>query len=117
MLERRLDAVIYRSKIAPTIFAAKQLIKHKKVLVNGSVVSVASYLVAPDEVVSLKENVKNHQIVQESLTRQDREVPSYYEISNEGKEVKFLKVPSQDEVPYPFELNTSLIIEYYSRRT
>lgn len=116
MLESRLEVVVYRAKLAPTIFAARQLVRHRKVLVNGKMVSLGSYMLSENDVVSLKEEMKNHRIVVDALQRADRNVPTYYEASEEGKEVKFIKLPTKEEVPYAFEVNPYLIIEYYSSR-
>lgn len=116
MLESRLDIFVYRAKWAPTIFAAKQMIKHRHVLVNGQLVSINSYLLAPDDVITLKEEVKHYKVVKESMTRQDKEIPGYYESMDEGMTMKFLKVPAIEEVPYPYSLNMNLIVEYYSRK-
>lgn len=116
MLESRLDAFVYRMKWAMTIFGAKQLIKHKHIMVNGKVVSISSYILKPNDVVTLKEKMKNHALVDGSLAMPDREVPAYFAISDNGKAATFLKRPVIEEVPYPIKIQTQLIVEYYSRR-
>ncbi|WP_342262124.1 30S ribosomal protein S4 [Alphaproteobacteria bacterium endosymbiont of Tiliacea citrago] len=115
-LESRLDTVVFRAKWAPTIFAAKQMVKHRHVLVNGKLVNISSYLVKTGDVISLVDRMKNHQIVLSSLERANKEVPAYYETSTDDKAVTFLKVPTIAEIPYPFELNPSLLVEFYSRK-
>jgi len=116
MLESRLDTFVYRMKWAPTIFAAKQMVKHKHVKVNGQVVSVASYMLKPEDVVSLKDTIKDHVKVKESMELAERELPTYYETQDEGKAGKLIKLPVLDEVPYPVKINPQLVVEYYSRK-
>lgn len=116
MLESRLDAFVYRMKWAPTIFAAKQMVKHKHIVVNGKVNSISSYLLQPNDVVELRETIKDHAKIKESMDRAERQHPTYYEISNEGKSAKLIKLPMFDEVPYPIKINTQLVVEYYSRK-
>lgn len=116
LLESRLDAAVYRMKFAATIFASKQLIKHKHVLVNGRVVSIASYLLKADDVITLKDDMKNHDIVNFAIALQEREVPAYYEIADDKKTGKLIKLPVLAEVPYSTTMNPNLVVEYYSRR-
>jgi len=116
MLESRLDAFVYRMKWTPTIFASKQLVKHKHVLVNGKVVSVCSYLLKPNDIVSLKDSIKDKQIIANAIAMPDREIPAYYEVNENKTSAKFMKMPVLDEVPYPVKIDPSLIVEYYSRK-
>lgn len=116
MLERRLDSFVYRMKWGATIFASKQLVKHKHVLVNGRRVFVSSYLLNPGDVVTLVDTMKDHSIVKEALALQEREIPTYYEVEHNGVTGKMIKLPEPEEVPYPIEINPQLIVEYYSRR-
>jgi len=116
MLESRLDAFVYRMKWAPTIFAAKQMIKHKHILVNGSVVSVSSFLLKAGDAVSLRDTIKDHEKVKESMDLAERGLPTYFEVYDEGKAAKLIKLPELDEVPYPVKVNPHLVVEYYSRK-
>lgn len=116
MLESRLDAFVYRMKWTPTIFSAKQMIKHKHVLVNGKCVSVCSYLLQPKDIVSLKDAIKDHVLIKDSMALAEREVPAYYNVEHDGLSAEFIKAPSLDEVPYPVKVNPHLIVEYYSRK-
>ena len=116
MLESRLDAFVYRMKWAPTIFAAKQMVKHKHIQVNGSVVSIGSYLLKESDIVTLRDTIKDHAKIKESMDLAEREIPSYFEVSDEGKTGKFIKLPVLEEVPYPIKINPQLIVEYYSRK-
>lgn len=115
-LESRLDTIVFRAKWAPTIFAAKQMVKHRHVLVNGKIVTISSYLVKPGDVISLVERMKNHTVVLSSLERANKEVPAYYESSADEKSITYIKKPTVEEIPYPFQLNPSLIVEFYSRK-
>lgn len=116
LLERRLDAFVYRMKWAPTIFAAKQMIKHKHILVNGKVCSISSCLLDTNDIVTLKHTIKEHAIVKDSMNLAEREVPSYYEVQDEGKSGRLLKYPTLEEVPYAAPINLSLVVEFYSRK-
>ncbi len=116
MLESRLDAFVYRMKWAPTIFAAKQMVKHKHIVVNGNVTSVCSYLLKAGDVVSLRDTIKDHAKIKESMDLAERTLPTYYEALDEGCAARLIKVPTLDEVPYPVKVNPHLIVEYYSRK-
>jgi len=116
MLESRLDAFVYRMKWAPTIFAAKQMVKHKHIVVNGNVTSVCSYLLKAGDVVELRDTIKDHAKIKDAMDRAERALPSYYEVMDEGRAAKLIKMPSLDEVPYPIKVNPQLIVEYYSRK-
>lgn len=114
MLERRLDIVVYRSKMAASIYAAKQMIKHKHIKVNGKIVNVSSYLLKADDEISIIDSMKQNVMVQYASTLQHQEVPAYYEVLSDR--IKYLKTPSSEEVKYPFALNYNFIIEFYSRK-
>lgn len=116
LLERRLDIFVYRMKWAPTIFAAKQMVKHKHILVDGKVCSVNSYLLNTNSVVSLKQEMQDHAIIKDSMALAEREIPNYYEVLEEGKSGKILKYPVLEEVSYADIVNPSLIVEFYSRK-
>ena len=116
MLEARLDAFVYRMKWAPTIFAAKQMVKHKHILVNGSVVSISSYQLKAEDVVSLRDTIKDHFTVAESMNLAERDLPNYFDVCEDGKSAKLIKMPLLEEVPYPVKVNPHLIVEYYSRK-
>lgn len=115
-LERRLDVIIFRSKLASTIFAAKQFINHRHVLVNGKLVNISSYLVRPNDIVSIKDSIKGHKLIEDSLARAHKKIPEYYDVSDNGTKVTFLKTPTIADVEFPFEFNPSLIVEFYASR-
>lgn len=115
-LESRLDTIVFRAKWASTIFAAKQMIKHRHILVNGKVVNISSYLAKAGDVVSLVEKMRNHTLVLSSLERAHKEVPTYYDTGIDNKALTYLKRPTFEEIGYPFALNPLFIVEFYSRR-
>ncbi|GBD44091.1 30S ribosomal protein S4 [bacterium HR40] len=115
LLERRLDAVVYRVNFAPTMWAARQLINHGHVTVNGRRVNIPSYLLREGDVVEIRERSKNHPMVLESVQRPEREVPDYLSVDYKALRAQFLRVPKLAEVPYPVQMEPNLVIEYYSR--
>ena len=115
LLERRLDAVIYRAKFVPTMFSARQLISHGHVKVNGKRVTIPSYRLEVGDLVELKEKVKVFVIVIEASQSTEREVPDYIEIDESKKTAKMTRVPTLTEVPYPVQMEPHLVVEYYSR--
>lgn len=115
LLERRLDAVVYRMKFAATMFAARQLVNHGHVMVNGQRLNIGSYEVKDGDVISIREKSKNIQHVLAGQNRNEREVPDYMEVDAKKLEGTFLRGPSFEEVPYPVIMEPNLIVEYYSR--
>jgi len=115
LLERRLDAVIYRAKFVPTVFAARQFVNHKHVLVNGKAVNIASYLVKEGDVIELKESVRQLAIVQQAEEDPSRDVPEYIQVDAKARKATFLRTPKLDEIPYAAQMEPHLVIEFYSR--
>jgi small subunit ribosomal protein S4 len=115
LLESRLDSVIYRSNIAPTIFAAKQLVSHKHIKVNGEIVNISSYRLNVGDIVSVRDKSKKMNLIIESLDKLERDVPEYLRLDKEGQSVEIAAEASFADVPYAFEVNVNLVIEYYSR--
>ena len=115
LLERRLDAVIYRSKLSNTIFSSRQLINHGHVKVNGKKVNIPSYLLKEEDVMELREKSKQLATVDIALASKERDVPEYLQIDEKQKKVKFARTPKFAEVPYPVLMEPNLVIEYYSR--
>ena len=114
LLERRLDMVVYRAKFAPTIFAARQIVSHGHILVNGVKCNIASRRIAVGDVISLGTKAKEMALIAEALTLAEREVPDY--VSPEGNDkVTFVRIPTLDEVPYPVKMEPNLVVEFYSR--
>jgi small subunit ribosomal protein S4 len=115
LLEQRLDAVVYRSKWVPTIFAARQFVTHGHVKVNGVRTNIPSFRVKVGDVVEIKEKSRQMALVMEALVATDREVPEYYETGANGMQVKLTRIPTLDEVPYPVRMEPNLVVEFYSR--
>ena len=115
LLERRLDTNVYRMKFVPTIFAARQLVNHGHVKVNGKKVNIPSYSVKDGDEISLKDQSKEINIVQESIVSQEREIPEYLEVDTKEFKGRFLRAPLMHDVPYPVTMEPNLVIEYYSR--
>ena len=115
LLERRLDAIVYRMKFVPTIFAARQLVNHGHVKVNEKRVNIPSYTVKDGDVISLKDQSKQINIIKESIVSQEREIPEYLEVDIKELRGRFLRAPLIHDVPYPVTMEPSLVIEYYSR--
>lgn len=115
LLESRLDAVVYRANFAPTVFAARQLVSHKHILVNGKKVNIASYQVSVGDVIEVKEKSRTVPLILESVQVMEREVPSYFEFDAKAMSVKFIRLPKLEDVPYPVVMEPNLVVEFYSR--
>ena len=115
LLERRLDAVIYRSKLSNTIFSSRQLINHGHVRVNGKKVNISSYQVKEEDSIEIREKSKQLALIDIALANKEREVPEYLQLDEKNKKVKFVRTPKFEEVPYPVVMEPNLVIEYYSR--
>ena len=115
LLERRLDAVIYRSKLSNTIFSSRQLINHGHVRVNGKKVNIASYQVREEDSIEIRDKSKQLSIIDIALANKERETPEYIQLDEKNKKLKFVRTPKLEEVPYPIVMEPNLVIEYYSR--
>ena len=115
LLERRLDAVIYRAKFATTIFSARQLINHGHVNVNDKRCNIPSRMIKVGDVISLNEKAKTIPYVLQAIETPERDVPDYIEIDHSKFSGGILRIPAPDEIPYPVQMETNLVIEYYSR--
>ena len=114
LLEARLDAVVYRAKFVPTVFAARQFVNHGHVLVNGKRVNIASYRVKVGDVVTVRERSRNMALVLEALQSSERDTPDYVEVDPKAMTAKFVRVPEFSEVPYPVKMEPNLVIEFYA---
>jgi len=114
LLESRLDAVVYRAKFVPTVFAARQFVNHGHVLVNGKRVNIASYRVKAGDTVSVRERSRNMALVLEAIQSAERDTPDYLEVDGKGLAVKFIRMPDLAEVPYPVKMEPNLIVEFYA---
>jgi small subunit ribosomal protein S4 len=115
LLERRLDAVIYRMKFAITVFAARQLISHGHVMVNNRVVNIASYTVNEGDVIEIKEKSKNNVVILEATQSTERDIPFYVEVNTSALKGTFVNTPKLEDVPYPVVIEPNIVIEFYSR--
>ena len=114
LLESRLDAVVYRAKFVPTVFAARQFVNHGHVLVNGKRVNIASYRVKVGDVITVRERSRNMALVLEALQSSERDTPDYVEVDPKAMTAKFVRVPEFSEVPYPVKMEPNLVIEFYA---
>jgi len=115
LLERRLDAVVYRAKFVPTMFAARQFINHGHVKVNGRRVNISSARLKAGDVVEVKEKSRQLALVLEANALAERDVPDYLEVDHGKMTAKLARVPTLGEVPYPVQMEPHLVVEYYSR--
>ncbi len=115
LLERRLDAVIYRAKFVPTVFAARQFVNHGHVTVNGARVNIASYRVKEGDVIAIRERSRQLAIVLESVALTERDVPDYLEVDHSKMTATFVRVPGLGDVPYPVQMEPNLVVEYYAK--
>ncbi len=115
LLESRLDAVVYRSGIAPTIFAARQLVSHRHIKINGKRVNISSQRLYPEDVIELMDQSKQIPIIVESINNKAKSVPSYLTFDADAITCKFIRVPAITDVNYAFDLQIQLVVEYYSR--
>ena len=115
LLERRLDAVVYRAKFVPTPFAARQLVSHGHVKVNGRRVTVPSYQVKEGDSIELVGKAKELALVLEAAKSAERDVPDYVDADHGKMTAKFLRTPKLGDVPYAAQMQPHLIVEFYSR--
>jgi len=114
LLERRLDAVVYRAKFAPTIWSARQIVNHGHVLVNGQKCNIASRRISVGDEISLSPKAQEMALIIEAQSLAEREIPDYIAPDGASK-VTFTRVPALDEVPYPVKMEPNLVVEFYSR--
>ena len=114
LLESRLDAVVYRAKFVPTVFASRQFVNHGHVTVNGKRVNIASYRVKPGDVVQVRERSRNMALVLEAIQSSERDIPDYIEVDPKALSAKFIRAPELAEVPYPVKMEPNLIVEFYA---
>ncbi len=115
LLERRLDAVVFRLKFAPTVFSARQLVNHGHVLVNGKAVNKKSYQVNDGDEISLQQTSQNIPMIIQTLSSNERDVPEYLQLEISKCLGKFVRGPQLTDVPYPVQMEPNLVVEFYSR--
>ena len=115
LLERRLDAMIYRAKFVPTVFAARQFVNHGHVKVNGRRVTIPSYRLKAGDQVEVRDKSKQLALVLEATGLGERDVPDYIEVDHSKMTAKLARIPTITEVPYPVMMEPHLVVEFYSR--
>jgi small subunit ribosomal protein S4 len=115
LLERRLDAVVYRAKFVPTPFAARQLVNHGHVEVNGRRVNIPSYRVGEGDTISLRSKAKDMALVLEAVQSPERDVPEYIDADHSKMTATFVRTPTLQDVPYAVQMEPNLVVEYYAK--
>ena len=115
ILERRLDAMIYRAKLVPTVFAARQFVNHGHIQVNGKRVTIPSYRLHDGDVVQIKAKSRELPLVLDAVQSVERDVPDYISVDYNQMEAQFVRGPKLADVPYPVQMEPNLVTEYYSR--
>lgn len=115
LLERRLDAVVYRMKFAITPFASRQFVSHGHVQVNGRRVNISSYQVRDGDVIELREKSKQLAVVLDATQSAERDIPEYIEVDHRAMKGSFIRAPKLADVPYPVQMEPNLVVEFYSR--
>ena len=115
ILERRLDAIVYRAKFAPTVFSSRQLVNHGHVAVNGRRVTIPSYLCKPGDKIELRQKAREMALVLEALELPERDTPDYVDVDRAKMAATFVRVPAFSDVPYQVHMEPNLVVEYYSR--
>ncbi len=115
LLERRLDAIVYRAKFVPTPFAARQFVSHGHVKVNGRRVNIPSYRVRVGDVIEISEKGKQMPLLLEAIKSAERDVPDYVEADHSKMVAKLARIPGLSDVPYPVHMEPNLVVEFYSR--
>jgi small subunit ribosomal protein S4 len=115
LLERRLDAVVYRAKFVPSVWGARQLVNHCHVTVNGKTVNIPSYQVKPGDVIEVKEKSRSIPMVMAANESAERDVPEYLTAEPKTYKATFLRTPQLEDVPYAVQMDPHLVVEFYSR--
>ena len=115
LLESRLDAIVYRAKFVPTVFAARQFVNHGHVTVNGVRVNIGSYRCKAGDVIEVRQKSKQLVTVLESVQLAERDVPDYIEVDHNKMVATFVRVPGLSDVPYAVVMEPQLVVEFYSR--
>ncbi len=114
LLESRLDALVYRAKFVPTVFAARQFINHGHVMLNGVRTNIPSVRLKPGDVVEIRERSRNMALVLEALQSPERDIPEYVDVDPKKMTATYIRIPELAEVPYPCKMEPNLVVEYYA---
>ena len=115
LLEHRLDAIVYRAKFVPTVFAARQFVSHGHVLVNGRRMTVSSYTVKIGDKIEVRQKSREMPLVLEAIQSAERDIPEYLEVDHNKLTVNIIRTPKLEEIPYPAKMEPNLVVEFYSR--
>jgi small subunit ribosomal protein S4 len=115
LLECRLDTVVYRAKFGATVFAARQLVSHGHITVDGKRVNVPSAYVREGQVVAVRDKTRTLSVVIGAVESQERSVPDYLDVQENGFAVRLVRQPKLAEVPYAVKMEPNLVLEFYSR--
>ncbi len=115
LLESRLDAVVYRAKFVPTVFAARQFVNHGHVKVNGKRVNIPSYRVKEGDLIEVRDKSKQMAMVLEAIQSGERDVPEYIEADHSKLTATFVRTPSLSDVPYAVQMEPNLVVEFYAQ--
>jgi small subunit ribosomal protein S4 len=115
LLERRLDAVVYRMKFVATVFAARQIVNHGHVAVNGKRVNIPSYRLKDGDEISLIGKVKENVNVLMAVQSSERDIPEYMNVDYKEMKGTYVRGPQFSDVPYPVQMEPHLVVEFYSR--
>jgi len=114
LLECRLDAIVYRAKFAPTVFAARQLVSHGHIKVNGRRVTIASFQAKDNDLIAVKDKSREMALILEASASGERDVPDYLNVDHKTMKATFLRAPALADVPYPVQMEPQRVVEYYS---
>ncbi|MEL6479175.1 MAG: 30S ribosomal protein S4 [Pseudomonadota bacterium] len=115
LLERRLDAVVYRCKFVPTMFSARQFVNHGHVRVNGQKVNIPSYRIKEGDTIEISDKAKQMALVIEASQSAERDVPDYLEVDHSKFTATYLRVPALGDIPYAVMMEPNLVVEYYAK--
>lgn len=128
LLERRLDAFVYRLNLAPTIFGSRQLVSHGHIVVhrkkkdhlgkefvNSTTVTIPSFQLNEGDIVELRESGRNIPSVIEAMAAMEREIPGYITLDAPSFKGSLVRIPKFADVPYPVKMDPQLVIEFYSK--
>jgi small subunit ribosomal protein S4 len=115
LLERRLDAIVYRAKFVPTVFAARQFVNHGHIKVNGQRVTIPSYRCKEGDVIEVREKSRDMGLVLEAVESPERDVPDYIDVDHNKMTAKLVRIPQLSDVPYAVMMEPNLVVEFYSR--
>src|SRR5690606_1303112 len=113
LLQSRLDAIVYRAKFVPTVFAARQFVSHGPILVNGKRVNIPSCQVKVGVKVEVRERWKQLTVLIEAIQVAERYAPDYVEVDHNRMTAASARVPARSDVAYPVQMEPNLVVEFY----